>query len=422
MITNYLILQSLRIFSKTIVVLIIFLLCQSTFAHNVDEQEISGLQANSIQLHPNSPPPNQNAEGRATEITTAINKITGLAINPLLMLIVIGVHDYYWPTAGKTLPLYANPWFWGSLCALFATIFGLRLLTPLFPGTGKILKGFILVEQKIMGLLAAGLFIPTIASTLENAGFTSNNHDQVAAAGFFGTTGYVVAGLLIYSVVWVVSHVIDSLVLLSPFALIDATLLTMRTTLLAILGVAYWIEPAFSAGICCLLIVICFLIAGWCIRINILASTFAFDLLTLRCKWMRPNQWPIRVFITGKSGLAPTRTRGLLEHDPDGLRVRWRRFYWPIKRSTVLHRGSAKLVRGVVWSELYAESSPKVLVTLILPPRYFNHDQWITEHLEIPAENGTIRRGVAGVVDFFRNIWSAGSKKHVEYISQRELT
>ena len=183
----------------------------------------------------------------------------------------------------------------------------------------------------------------------------------------------------------------------------------MRGALLAILGVAYWIEPAISAGICCVLIVICFLIAGWCIRINILASTFAFDLLTLRCKWMRPNQWPIRVFITGKSGLAPTRTRGQLERDPDGLRVRWRRFYWITKRSTVLHRGSAKLVRGVVWSELYAESSPKVLVTLILPPRYFNHDQWITEHLEIPAENGTIRRGVAGVVDFFHLF---KSKKH----------
>ena len=412
--------QRLRIL--IIIVLGVFLLCQPSWAQNLNDVQASTPQATTVQPHLVSPSADKTAESRAGAITSGITQITGLAINPLLVLIVIGVHDYCCPTAGKTLPLYANPWIWGSLCALFATIFGLRLLTPLFPGTGKILKGFILVEQKIMGLLAAGLFMPTIASTLENAGFSSNNHDQVAAAGFFGTTGYVVAGLLIYSVVWVVSHVIDSLVLLSPFALIDATLLTIRATFLAILAGAYYLSPLFSAGLCCILIVICFFIAGWCIRINLLASTFAFDLLTLRCLWVRPNQWPLRIFITGKSGLAPTRTRGLLERDPDGLRVRWRRFYWPIKRSTVLHRGSAKLVRGVVWSELHAESSPKVLVTLILPPRYFNHDQWITEHLEIPAENGTIRRGVAGVVDFFRNIWSAGSKKHVEYISQKELT
>lgn len=399
--------QRLRIFS--IIVLGVFLLCQPSWAQNLNDVQASTPQATTVQPHLVSPSADKTAESRAVAITSGITQITGLAINPLLVLIVIGVHDYCCPTAGKTLPLYANPWIWGSLCALFATIFGLRLLTPLFPGTGKILKGFILVEQKIMGLLAAGLFMPTIASTLENAGFSSNNHDQVAAAGFFGTTGYVVAGLLIYSVVWVVSHVIDSLVLLSPFALIDATLLTIRATFLAILAGAYYLSPLFSAGLCCILIVICFLIAGWCIRINLLASTFAFDLLTLRCLWVRPNQWPLRIFITGKSGLAPTRTRGLLERDPDGLRVRWRRFYWPIKRSTVLHRGSAKLVRGVVWSELHAESSPKVLVTLILPPRYFNHDQWITEHLEIPAENGTIRRGVAGVVDFFRLF---KSKKH----------
>ena len=412
--------QRLRILS--IIVLVVFLLCQPSWAQNLNDVQASTPQATTVEPHLDSPSADKTAESRAGAITSGITQITGLAINPLLVLIVIGVYEYYWPTAGKTLPRYANPWIWGSLCALLAFSLGLRLLTPLIPGFGKLLKGVILVEQKIMGLLTAGLLIPTIALTMENTGLTSSDHAQVAVAGIFGTSGYVVAGLLIYSVVWVVSHVIDSLVLLSPFALIDATLLTMRGTLLAILGVAYWIHPAISAGICCVLIVICFLIAGWCIRINILASTFAFDLLTLRCKWMRPNQWPIRVFITGKSGLAPTRTRGLLERDPDGLRVRWRRFYWPIKRSTVLHRGSAKLVRGVVWSELYAESSPKVLVTLILPPRYFNHDQWISEHLEIPAENGTIRRGVAGVVDFFRNIWSAGSKKHVEYISQKELT
>lgn len=412
MIINFVSMHRMRIFSHAVVVLIIFLLCQSTFANNIDAQEISSLRANSIQPQPNSPTPNQNAEGRATEIASGINQITGLAINPLLMLIVIGVHDYYSPTPGKALPIHANPWFWGSLCALFATTLGLRLLTPLFPGVGKILKGFILVEQKIMGLLAAGLLIPTIASTLENAGFTSNNHAQVAAAGFFGNAGYVVAGLLIYSLVWVVSHVIDSLVLLSPFALIDATLLTVRMALLAILAGAYFINPVFSAGLCCVLIVICFLIVGWCIRINILASTFAFDLLTLRCKWMRPNQWPIRVFITGKSGLAPTRTRGLLERDPDGLRVRWRKFYWFTKRSTVLHRSSAKLVRGVVWSELSAESSPKVLVTLILPPRYINHGQWIAEHLEIPVVNGTIRRGMAGVAEFVRDLFKSKNHAH----------
>ncbi len=412
--------QRLRILS--IIVLGVFVLCQPSWAQNLNDVQASTPQATTVQPHLVSPSADKTAESRAGAITSGITQITGLAINPLLVLIVIGVLDWQSLPEGATPLLHANPWFWGSLCALLAFSLGLRLLTPLIPGFGKLLKGVILVEQKIMGLLTAGLLIPTIALTMENTGLTSSDHAQVAVAGIFGTSGYVVAGLLIYSVVWVVSHVIDSLVLLSPFALIDATLLTMRTTLLAILGVAYWIEPAFSAGICCLLIVICFLIAGWCIRINILASTFAFDLLTLRCKWMRPNQWPIRVFITGKSGLAPTRTRGLLERDPDGLRVRWRRFYWLTKRSTVLHRGSAKLVRGVVWSELYAESSPKVLVTLILPPRYFNHDQWISEHLEIPAENGTIRRGLAGVVDFFRNIWSAGSKKHVEYISQRELT
>lgn len=412
--------QRLRILS--IIVLGVFLLCQPSWAQNLNDVQVSTPQAPTVQPHLISPSADKTAESRAGAITSGITQITGLAINPLLVLIVIGVLDWQSLPEGATPPLHANPWFWGSLCALLAFSLGLRLLTPLIPGFGKLLKGVILVEQKIMGLLTAGLLIPTIALTMENTGLTSSDHAQVAVAGIFGTSGYVVAGLLIYSVVWVVSHVIDSLVLLSPFALIDATLLTMRTTLLAILGVAYWIHPAISAGICCVLIVICFLIVGWCIRINILASTFAFDLLTLRCKWMRPNQWPIRVFITGKSGLAPTRTRGLLERDPDGLRVRWRRFYWLTKRSTVLHRGSAKLVRGVVWSELYAESSPKVLVTLILPPRYFNHDQWISEHLEIPAENGTIRRGVAGVVDFFRNIWSAGSKKHVEYISQKELT
>ena len=412
--------QRLRILS--IIVLGVFLLCQPSWAHNLNNVQVSTPQAPTVQPHLISPSADKTAESRAGAITSGITQITGLAINPLVVLIVIGVLDWQSLPEGATPLLHANPWFWGSLCALLAFSLGLRLLTPLIPGFGKLLKGVILVEQKIMGLLTAGLLIPTIALTMENTGLTSSDHAQVAVAGIFGTSGYVVAGLLIYSVVWVVSHVIDSLVLLSPFALIDATLLTMRGALLAILGVAYWIHPAISAGICCVLIVICFLIAGWCIRINILASTFAFDLLTLRCKWMRPNQWPIRVFITGKSGLAPTRTRGLLERDPDGLRVRWRRFYWLTKRSTVLHRGSAKLVRGVVWSELYAESSPKVLVTLILPPRYFNHDQWITEHLEIPAENGTIRRGVAGVVDFFRNIWSAGSKKHVEYISQRELT
>src|SRR5690606_13952615 len=59
----------------------------------------------------------------------------------------------------------------------------------------------------------------------------------------------VPVGLAIFLIVWMASHAINVLILLSPWGAIDAALKTARTALLGLIVVAATMDPWISAGL-----------------------------------------------------------------------------------------------------------------------------------------------------------------------------
>jgi hypothetical protein len=65
---------------------------------------------------------------------------------------------------------------------------------------------------------------------------------------------FVVMFLLFVSV-WITFHVIDALIVLSPFAIVDTALVALRGSILAVLALALLVSPFFALALAIPLIV-----------------------------------------------------------------------------------------------------------------------------------------------------------------------
>ncbi len=166
------------------------------------------------------------------EAAQAISTITGVAISPLLGVSGVGVVKYFKtaPDKRSKLPWYAQPWFWAPALLLVALAFVKDTFGTALPTAAK--KPFDVaeaIENKISGLVAAGAFVPLIAMI-----FTSVGGDDSALYGEAGLAMVNLTPLLnvltiplaiaAFVVVWMVSHVINVLILISPFTTVDAAL------------------------------------------------------------------------------------------------------------------------------------------------------------------------------------------------------
>src|SRR5690606_8938977 len=73
-------------------------------------------------------------------------------------------------------------------------------------------------------------------------------------------------GIAVFAVVWMASHAINALILLSPWGAIDAALKAARTALLGVLTATAAIDPWVGAILSLVVIVIAYFVAGWSFR------------------------------------------------------------------------------------------------------------------------------------------------------------
>lgn len=314
----------------------------------------------------------------------ALSTITGVAISPLLGVSAVGAWKYWRsaPAQRVNLPWYAQPWFWIPGLMLV----GLVALKDLWgAGLPPLLKKPLDVaealENKISGLLVAGLFVPLVATVFSlgpEAGAGSPWAPGLWAAwdpSLWLNWLIVPAALAAFAVVWLVGHVVHVLILLSPWGLVDLALKVGRLAVMVMLAAIATAAPYAGAALSLVLIGICWCLAGWAFRFMVFGWVFALDLLSLRHRRFKPEAGSTRAFLAGPLPHTPARTYGRLRRDALGQLVLDYRpwLVWP-ERTVSLPAGEYVVGRGLLFPELRRIGPDGERSVLWFPPRCRGHE------------------------------------------------
>ena len=343
-------------------------------------------------------------------LSQGITEITGVAISPLLGVSSVGAWRYWkTPAAGRAaLPWYAQQWAWGTGFGLLALCFLKDSLGTALPGLLK--KPFDMVElfeNKASALVASGAFVPLIAQEmarhLQAERAIPVPTASIAVSGFAmidATWLLVPAAVVAFLVVWVCSHAINVLIILSPFSTLDALLKLSRTAVLLVVGLVYAIAPWLAAALCLVIIAVAAWMAPTAMRLAIFGAVYAADILLPWRGRKRATPDQPHAFTLGRVAGLPPRTGGRIVLLEDGTAVfRYRRWCVLDERNIPLPEGPRHVEKGLFSPSLVQRTGggneTKVLLFL---PRYRGHEESMVGHLKLHGvREHAVARGFAAV-------------------------
>lgn len=339
----------------------------------------------------------------AVGLAKSIATVTGIAISPLLGTGAYGA--YQWATAKDSAARAALPWYahWNFflpallIVGLCAAKDSLGAMLP--PGFKKPLDVLETIENKVSGLVAAGAVIPLTMDTLSKlvtggahtaAAHGSDGFAMIQAADFSWLLDLLTVpfGVAVFAVVWMASHAINVLILLSPWGAIDAALKAARTALLGLLTLTATINPWVGAVLSIVVIILAYFVAGWAFRLTWFGSEFCWDFFTLRRLRFTPAENNNRLFAGANLAGVPVRTYGRLGRNPDGsLQFFYRPWLVMPERTATVAAAPAHLEvdRGLFFSTVTADGAGTLF---LLPPRYHGHEATLAR---IYALDGGVR-------------------------------
>ena len=327
-------------------------------------------------------------------IVTAVTALTGIAISPLLG--TGGYGFYQWYKADTPEKKAALPWFAkASFFVPALLIVGLCAAKDAFgtvvpPGFKKPLDILETVENKASGLVAAGAVVPFTMGALSSWILNSGDSSAVATRHFadaglammhLGAADLswllniltVPFGIAVFLVVWMASHAINVLILLSPWGAIDAVLKAARTSVLGLLTISATLDPKIAAILSVIVILIAWLVAGWAFRLTIFGTLFCWDFFTLRKKRFKLQPTTNRLFSGGKLKGAPIRTYGRLLNQPENGRLVFAYKPWLVlpERTAEVPMTAPYVGKGLFFSSVRDGD----FTLFLLPPRYRDHEE-----------------------------------------------
>lgn len=356
-------------------------------------------------------------------IAGAVATVTGVAISPLLGTGAYGAYQYLTTEqdARDALPWYAQMSFWLPALAIVGLVAAKDSLGAVLPpGWKKPLDVLETMENKVSGLVAAGAVVPlTMASLSKMIVSSATSQDALMATG---TASIHVAsidwswllnlltvplGVAMFVVVWMASHAINALILLSPWGAIDAALKGARTGLLGLLTLSAALNPWVGAGLSLVIILIAYLIAGWSFRLTTLSAIFSWDFFTLRRYRTKIKPGANKIFSSSeltKVGV-PMRSYGRLEKTAEAGQARFTYRPWlvlPLKCVEV-SLADEHIGRGLFFSSIRTETD----TSFILPPRYRGHEQALVEAYQL--EHGVRPAGLLKAWSSLRELFGGAA-------------
>lgn len=361
-------------------------------------------------------------DSQAKEAAKALAKITGIAISPLLGVGVVGGYDWFCaetPEEKAKLPWYAQVKFWLPALLLVAAVAikdGAGAALP--PGWKKPLDVCETVESKISGLVAAGAVVPSVAmifgTTLQSA-MGDSSGPVVQQAGLLGFSLAPLMNVLMiplavtcFVLVWLVGHVTNVLILISPWGAVDAALKGFRTAAISILTGVSVVDPKAGAVLSVLIIIVAYFIAGWSFRLMWFGGVFTWDFITFRRKRFQPAANDNWMFTARQLEKTPIRSYGKLHKDEAGrLTFVYKPWLFLPERKLAVPDVKLAVGRGLFYPEIMALEVEKTKSLFLLPPRYKKHED------EIAGIYGIQEVRDVGLLKGLKAIWNWVTGKSV---------
>lgn len=367
------------------------------------------------------------------QLAKTATEITGIAISPLLGVSAIGLYQWIQadtPEERAALPWFANPLMW--VCGFL--LVGAAAAKDAFgatvpPGWKKPLDVLDATENKVSGLVATGAVIPLLVSAASKAMATGGGgsaslelvntglamiHLGAIDFSWLLTILMLPLAIALHVVVWVASHAINALILLSPWGAVDAVLKSARTALLGLLTGIAWIDPVVGVTLSAIIVLVAYLVSGWAFRLTVWATVFCWDFFTRRRKRFQLLADGNKVFLGRELDGAPLRTYGRLHHAADGrLLLRFRPWLVFPEREVEVPREGIVVGRGVFYSEVLGHDpkADKVRTLLLLPPRYLGHEELFARTYNI---SGTCEVGLRRAWSWLKEALGFGAKPAAE--------
>ncbi len=335
-------------------------------------------------------------------MATAVTTVTGIAISPLMGTGAYGAYE--WAAAKKNgtpvedLPWYAQMSFWApalGIVVLVGAKDSLGAVVP--PGWKKPLDVLETIENKASGLVAAGAVVPFTMNTMSkmimaempdapekvNTGLAMLHLGAIDFSWLLNILT-VPFGVAVFAVVWMASHAINVLILLSPWGAIDAALKGMRTALLGLITITATMNPWISAALSLVVILIAVLVAGWSFRLTVFGTIFSWDFFTLRRSRYKMKENDNKMFAGGNLPEVPVRTYGKLRQTESGVTFTYKPWMVMPEKTTLVPRDGLAVGKGLFLSTV---QSGEENTFFILPPRYRGHEEELAKAYAMAGVN-----------------------------------
>ena len=272
-----------------------------------------------------------------------------------------------------------------------------------------------LFENKASALVASGAFVPLIAQEMVTH-LQTERAIAVPSGSIMGMSVAMVdaswvmipAAVVAFLLVFVCSHAINVMIILSPFSTLDALLKLVRTGVLVAVGVIYLIAPWLAAVVCVGIIVVAAWLAPAAMRLAIFGARYAGDILFPGQGRARATPAQPHAFTMGRVAGLPPRTGGRLELRDDGSAVfRYRRWCMLDECVIPLPEGSRHVEKGLFSPSLvYRAGESDEAKMLVFLPRYRGHEEKLAAHLKLQGvREHSLVRGFAAVKSWIRGMF-----------------
>jgi len=347
---------------------------------------------------------------RGSAISRELSKTVGIAVNPLLGLMVVGGYRYFTAVKnGEPIRWYYSPAFL-ILLAILLVLVGLNdTIGEAHPPSKKVLDGVALTQQYILAALALAAIVPGLVEVLTQpvtevvsglfqllgpeTAWAADGAEGGGVGSVVGVIAAVVSSIIaggIFLMVWLASAVVEALTLISPVPFTGVMLKGLRLVVLAMLAITALISPILGLVAVLIVLYLAYRLAGWSVRMTVYGAVIIGDFLRQRAASMEESDMlPAAAFAAREMEGIPRRSFGRLVCEGELLVFRARPWLVLPVRRVVCPTAARELTaaRGT-WGPSVVEQTDEDTVQSLfeLPPRYLGHEEALAKALGLSGE------------------------------------
>jgi len=356
---------------------------------------------------------------KGADIALRITELTGVALSPLVGLVVVGGIEYYKAKKqGEPVKWFFSLWFMGAIIFVLCLITLKDTIGELAPFFKKPLDALDFVQHKFSGVVAFAIVAPRLVlSILEPVGQTMSylfdlvNPVTAAWAAGSGTGGITdtvgtvlivaivvsaVIAALFFMTIWLAAGAVETLILLAPIPFVGLILRSFRLSVFAILMIGAMISPAIGILLSFVILYVSYRILAWSLRLAVFGWVSALDILGGRHYYTKIEQERhVAAFATSAIKGVRNRTYGRLVKKGASLVFEYRRFLILSRKTVTLAESPAQIgmARGSLFPSVvgnrHDHQRPRTLFWL--PPRYRGHEEATARLLGLSKEIHDLR-------------------------------